>query len=156
MFERILSFLRDLPAGGNGTGKLTVDDPRVAAAALLIHVMSADGVASPDEQKRLREALSKAYNLRGADLKALMKAGEEAEAEAVDLYVFTSVLNRNLDEDARAEFIRLMWEIVFADGEMHELEDNLVWRVAELIGVDSRTRVLMRQRVRTADGEGGE
>lgn len=148
MLERILSFLKELPAGDERSRKMTADDPRVAAAALLIHVMSADGVCSADEQVRLKEALSKTYDIKGADLKALVKAGEEAEAEAVDLYVFTSVLKRHLDEDARAEFIGLMWEVVFADGEMHELEDNLVWRVAELIGVDTRTRVTMRQRVK--------
>lgn len=147
MFERILSFLKDLPAGNSGPEMLTDDDPRIAAAALLIHVMNADGVRSADEQNRLSEALSKAYNLRGSDLKTLMRAGEKAEAEAVDLYVFTSVLNRHLDENARTEFIRRMWEIVFADGELHELEDNLVWRIAELIGVDTPTRIAMRQRV---------
>ena len=38
-----------------------------------------------------------------------------------------------------------MWEIVYADGELHELEDNVVWRVAELIGVDRRDRVEARR-----------
>ncbi|MCT8997913.1 tellurite resistance TerB family protein [Chelativorans intermedius] len=147
MFERILSFLKDLPAAGDASQRPEADDPRVAAAALLIHVMAADGERSSKEQKRLRQALSSAYDLHGAELKALMKAAEEAEAEAVDLYTFTSVLKRHLDEAARAEFIRCMWEIVFADGTLHELEDNLVWRVAELLGVDTRTRVVMRQRV---------
>lgn len=147
MFERILSFLKDLPAAGDASQRPEADDPRVAAAALLIHVMAADGERSSKEQKRLRQALSRAYDLHGAELKALMKAAEEAEAEAVDLYTFTSVLKRHFDEAARAEFIRCMWEIVFADGTLHELEDNLVWRVAELLGVDTRTRVVMRQRV---------
>jgi uncharacterized tellurite resistance protein B-like protein len=40
-----------------------------------------------------------------------------------------------------------MWEIVYADGELHELEDNVVWRVAELIGVDSRERIALRHLV---------
>ncbi|WEX09970.1 TerB family tellurite resistance protein [Chelativorans sp. AA-79] len=155
MFDRILSFLKDLPAGDKASG-LEEDDPRVAAAALLIHVMTADGICSEDERVRLKSALSRAYNVSGAELKTLMKAAEEAEADAVDLYAFTSVLKRNLDEEARAEFVRLMWEVVFSDGELHELEDNLVWRVAELIGVDSRTRVTMRQEVRAKGRREGD
>lgn len=154
MFERIISFLRELPESADKSQRLTVDDPRVAATALLIHVMGIDGRRDQQEQKRLREAVSSAYHISGSELKALLKAGEEAEAEAVDLYVFTSVLKRHLDEDARAEFIRLMWEIVLADGEVHELEDNVVWRVAELMGVSTRTRVLMRQKVRQEEEEG--
>jgi uncharacterized tellurite resistance protein B-like protein len=35
----------------------------------------------------------------------------------------------------------MMWEIVYADGELHEMEDNTIWRIAELIGVESRDRV---------------
>ncbi|WP_173933437.1 TerB family tellurite resistance protein [Chelativorans sp. Marseille-P2723] len=155
MFERIFRFLKDLPGGEDRSRRPVEDDPRVAAAALLTHIMSADGIRSKDERARLKEALSRAYNVSGAELKVLMQAGEKAEAEAVDLYVFTSVLKRHLDEDARAEFIRLMWEVVFADGEMHELEDNLVWRVAELIGVDSRTRVTLRQKIRQEEERRG-
>lgn len=152
MFERLLSFLKDLPEGDESQ-ELTPDDPRVAATALLIHVMGIDGVRDRAEQARLKEAVSSAYDVSGADLQALLKAGEEAEAEAVDLYSFTSVLKHRLEEDARAEFIRLMWEIVLADGEVHELEDNLVWRVAELLGVNTRTRVQMRQEVQRDEGQ---
>ena len=75
-----------------------------------------------------------------------MNEGEQADQEAVDLYSFTSIIKRNLDEDARIKFIELMWEVVFADGVAHELEDNVVWRVAELIGVSTRDRVTMKQR----------
>lgn len=152
MFDRIFAFLRELPEGDGRSRQLTADDPRVAAAALLIHVIGVDGKGDKQEQKRLKEVLSSAYHVSGSELKALLKAGEAAEAEAVDLYTFTSVLKRHLDEDARAEFIRLMWEIVLADGEVHELEDNVVWRVAELLGVSTRTRVMMRQRVRREEG----
>ena len=80
----------------------------------------------------------------------MLAAGEQADREAVDLYAFTSVLKRHLDEEARVEFIGLMWEVVYADGELHELEDNTVWRVAELIGVDRRDRIAARQRARQA------
>lgn len=155
MFDRLLTFLNELPGADRKTQALGPDDPRVAAAALLFHVMDADGVREKAEQKRLKAGLSEAYGVSGAELEAVMKAGEEAERDAVDLYTFTSVLKRELDEEARAEFIRLMWEVVFADGEMHELEDNMVWRVAELMGVSNRARVLLRKDVRDHEEDGG-
>jgi uncharacterized tellurite resistance protein B-like protein len=64
---------------------------------------------------------------------------------AIELNDFTSVLNRHLDEGGRIAFIRLMWEVVYADGLLHELEDNTLWRVAELLGVDRRDRIQARQ-----------
>lgn len=146
MFDRILSFIKDLPGDGHRRTD-DRDDPRVAATALLFHVMDADGVRDAGEKARLSKALSDAYGVKGPELAALLRAGEEADQDSVDLYAFTSVLKRHLDSQARSEFIRIMWEVVLADGEMHELEDNLVWRVAELIGVDNRERILLRQEV---------
>jgi len=73
--------------------------------------------------------------------------GETAERDAVDLYAFTSVINRHLDQTGRQELISLLWEMVYADGERHELEDNIVWRVSELVGIDGPDRVALRQRV---------
>lgn len=146
MFERVLSFLKDLPGLSSG-GALNADEPRVAATALLYHVMSADGVRQDVEWERLKQVVSEAYGVSGGELAALLAAGEKADGEAVDLYAFTSVLMRHLDEAGRIEFIRSMWEVVYADDELHELEDNTMWRVAELLGVDRRDRIAMRQEV---------
>lgn len=149
LFDRVVAFLKDLPGSGSGGQRAPrEDDPQIAAAALMYHVMDADGVRQDVEWERLKELLSEAYGLTGEALDRLARAGEEADQQAVDLYAFTSILKRHLDEEARKEFIRVMWEIVFADGELHELEDHTLWRVAELIGVDRRDRVLARQEAR--------
>lgn len=146
MFERVISFFRDLPLpGGNGHERATLDDPRVAAAALMYHVMDADGVRQDVEWDRIKQLLGEHYDLAGRQLDDLVKAGEEAEHQSVDLYTFTSVLNRHLDEAGRIAFIRLMWDVVYADGVLHELEDNTLWRIAELIGIDQRERVMARK-----------
>ncbi len=149
MLDRLISFLKDIPGSQAAARNNPADDPRVAVSALMIHVMDADGIRRSGESTALRHALSETYDISGDDLDALLAAGEEADQEAVDLYAFTSVLKRHLDEQARVEFIGIMWDVVYADGELHELEDNIVWRVAELIGVDRRDRVAARQRARS-------
>ncbi|CAI2932404.1 TerB family tellurite resistance protein [Aminobacter sp. P9b] len=139
MFERMISFLKDLPSAG--TRQSSEDDPRVAAAALMYHVMDADGDRQDVEWERVKQLLAKSYGISGGELDRLAKAGEQADNEAIDLYAFTSVLKRSLDDEARKDFIGMMWEIVYADGELHEMEDNTIWRIAELIGVESRDRI---------------
>jgi uncharacterized tellurite resistance protein B-like protein len=147
MFDRLLEFLGDLPGSKSGRKKLAADDPKVAAAALMFHVMDADGDRREAESERLKALLAEAYGLSGRKLDEIMRAGEEADQEAIDLYAFTSVLKRSLTREGCVEFVKIMWEIVYADGELHELEDNVVWRVAELIGVDSRERIALRRLV---------
>ncbi|MBN9008986.1 MAG: TerB family tellurite resistance protein, partial [Rhizobiales bacterium] len=40
------------------------------------------------------------------------------------------------------------------DGEVHEFEENVLWRVAELMGVSSQVRIRLKQSARaTAAGQ---
>ena len=55
------------------------------------------------------------------------------------------MLKRQLSEDERIRVIENLWEIAYADGASHEFEENLVWRVAELLGVSPRD-ALRRER----------
>ena len=97
--------------------------------------------------------LARRFELEPAEAASLAKAAENADAEAVDLYGFTSVLKRTLDEPDRERIIEMMWKLVYADGSVHEFEDNAVWRVAELLAVPSQTRIRLKKAVR--DNAGG-
>ena len=73
---------------------------------------------------------------------------EEADKEAVDLYGFTSVLKRQADDADREKIVAMMWRLVYSDGALHEFEDNVIWRVAELLGVDPKARIRLKQAAR--------
>ncbi|RIX99242.1 hypothetical protein D3218_15885 [Aureimonas flava] len=139
MLDGLKDFLATLTGGP--AGRHDADDVRVAAAALLFHVAEADGTASAREIETLRAVLAQEYGLDGEAARRIEAAGEAADAEAVDLYRFTSVLMRHLDEAQRVRFVELLWRVVFADGSVHELEDNVVWRIAELLAVPTRERM---------------
>ncbi len=143
MLERLQSFFQSL-ASNRPAGEIAPDDPLIAVAALCIQVMEADGIVLDVETKRLRELLSEQYGLDKAKLDAVLQAGHRAESEAVDYYRFTSDLKRTLDEDQRHQLIGVLWDIVYADGQRNELEDHVVWRVADLLGVSDRERVQQR------------
>jgi len=144
MLDQIRMFLRELK--GDTPAEPGSNDADVAAVALFFHVIGADGVIDPVESEKLKALIAQEYDLSGPAMQKLMEAGEQADLEAVDLYQFTSVLNRSLDADAKAHFIELLWNLAYADGYRHELEDHVVWRIADLMGVSSRDRVLARQR----------
>lgn len=122
------------------------NDHRVAASALLIHVMYSDGFVKDSEKKVIHDALQNQYGLGEDELKELMKVGEKADHDAVDFYTFTSVLKRNLDREGCKKIVEMMWEVVLADGYVHELEDTVMWRVAELLGIETRERVALRKK----------
>jgi uncharacterized tellurite resistance protein B-like protein len=77
----------------------------------------------------------------------LIASAMRAEGEAVDLYHFTSVIMRSVNEEGRLRIVEMMWELVYADGQVSEFEDNVVWRAADLLGVSSRDRIDLKHRV---------
>jgi uncharacterized tellurite resistance protein B-like protein len=129
---------------------LSNHDPKLAVAVLLVHLASVDGQMKDEERKTIRGALIDYYGLDEASVDRLIREAALRDAEAVDFYRFTSVLT-SLDMQDRIEIIRMMWTVVFSDQKNHELEDNMVWRVAELIGVSSRDRTILRNQVGKAE-----
>lgn len=129
---------------------LSDHDPKLAVAALLVHLASVDGQVNQEERRAIKGGLMDYYDLDEAAVERLVEQATLRDAEAVDFYKFTSALS-SLDNDERLEIVRMMWMVVFADKKNHELEDNMVWRVAELIGVSSRDRTLLRQQIGKAE-----
>jgi uncharacterized tellurite resistance protein B-like protein len=147
MLDTIRTFLTELTSSSEKRS-FGEDDYRLAAAALLFHVIAVDGAVSAEEREALSALLQSRFELDAGDAATLVSAAETADKEAVDLYGFTSILKRRLDEDEREHLIELMWTLVFTDGKVHEFEDNLLWRVAELLGVSSQARIRLKQAVR--------
>jgi uncharacterized tellurite resistance protein B-like protein len=147
MFETFKSFISDFVDGGKHPSQFADNDYRLAAAALLVHAAAIDGEMSQRERDKLRSVIQQRFALNDQAADELIAKATEAEHESVDLYHFTSLLNRSLDEPGRARVIEMMWEIVFADGQRDELEDNLLWRAADLLGVSPRERIELRRRI---------
>jgi uncharacterized tellurite resistance protein B-like protein len=147
MFATFKSFISDFVDGEKHPSQFADNDYRLAAAALLVHAAAIDGDMSERERAKLRGVIKQRFALSDEATAELIAKATEAEHESVDLYHFTSLLNRSLDEAGRARVIEMMWEIVFADGQRDELEDNLLWRAADLLGVSPRERIELRRRI---------
>jgi uncharacterized tellurite resistance protein B-like protein len=155
MFESFRNFVAEFVDGEKHPSQFADDDYRLAAVALLVHAAAIDGDMSQSERDKLHAVVKRRFSLDEASADELIDKATLAEHESVDLYHFTSLLNRVLDEEGRARVIEMMWEIVYADGRRDELEDNLLWRAADLLGVSQQERIELRQRIAKEAGEPG-
>lgn len=147
MFDAFRKFLSDCTTGDKHPGRFEENDYRLAASALLVHAAAIDGEVSQVGREKLHAVIKRRFELDEAATDELLAEATVAEHEAVDLFHFTSLINRSLDEVGRLRVVEMMWEIVFADGHVSEFEDNLLWRAADLLGISSRERIALRQQV---------
>lgn len=122
-------------------------DTKLAVAALLVHLAAVDGAASDKERETINSLFQDQFDLNEHQVEKLITEATRLDHDAVDFYQFTAGLAK-LEEEERINIIRLMWQVVYADGENHEMEDNMVWRVAELIGVSARQRTILRAQMK--------
>lgn len=156
MFRVLSDFIAEITGGHRDASAFEENDYRLAAAVLLVHVMSIDGAVTQSERVVVKQILADRFELSEADTDALVELAIARDAEAVDLYAFTSILNRAVDDEGRRRVVEMMFEVAYADGGLTEFEDNLVWRAAELLNVGSRDRVRIRREVRDeAEGDSG-
>ncbi|MBX2805027.1 MAG: TerB family tellurite resistance protein [Hyphomicrobiales bacterium] len=134
--------------------ELDGDHVRTATAVLLFHAIAIDGVADDTERARIHALLRDHFDLGDAEVAKLLHDAEEREKNAVDLYRFTSVLRDRLSLDEKREVISMMWRLAYADGELAALEDNLIWRTAELLAVPARDRMELKKLVLNEMGQG--
>jgi uncharacterized tellurite resistance protein B-like protein len=161
MLETFRKFFSDLAPGSETARRFDDNDYRLAAAALLVHAAGIDGEVSGEERELLRALLRERFELDDEAADALLVEATEVQQNAVDLYEFTSLIGRALDEAGRARIIEMMWRVVMTDRRVSEFEDNLIWRAADLLGVSRNERIALRDRVavemkRPDGGDAGE
>ncbi|MGY4628569.1 tellurite resistance TerB family protein [Bradyrhizobium sp. USDA 4486] len=158
MLDGLRQFIADIVAPHDQNRTFDDSDYRLAATALLVHVVSLDGQPTASEQRKLHSLIESHFGLDRGTADRLIADATQVEGEAVDLYHFTSVIMRSLDEEGRKRIVRMMWELVYADGQVTEFEDNVVWRASDLLGVSQRDRIELKHAIaeRAVGQNGGQ
>ena len=147
MLDGLRQFIADVVSPAAHDRAFDDNGYQLAATALLIHVISLDGEPSAVEKRKLHSLLESRFGLDPGTADQLIASATLVEGEAVDLYHFTSVIMRSVNEEGRLRIVEMMWELAYADGRASEFEDNVVWRAADLLGVSSRDRIDLKHRV---------
>jgi len=106
-----------------------------------------DGHFDDDERTVVLNLLEQRFELSGEDAQNLLDEAEAAIAEANELYTLTRTVKERFDQDQRIELIEMLWEVAYADDEVHDYEANLIRRLSGLLYVSDRDSGEARKRV---------
>jgi uncharacterized tellurite resistance protein B-like protein len=107
----------------------------LAAAVLMVEAATMDGAVQGEERDRIRDILATRFALDEDAAESLLAEAERVDADATQLIPFTRTLKDALDDQQRIDIMEMLWEVAYADGQLHDYESNLVRRVGGLLYV---------------------
>lgn len=126
------------------------DAVAIAACALLLEIAHADDVFAPEERDRIVRAVREDLGVPAADVAEVVRLAEEERRESVDLYQFTKLVSEKFSREQRLRLVEVIWGVVYADGELSAVENQLARRIAELLGFQHPEVQAVREKVKTS------
>ena len=148
MINRVKALFAERGGRPHGGGERHSDEElRLAAAALLVEAALMDDCFDQAERETVRRLLGARFGLAPEEADDLIAEAESAVAESAQLHAFTRVVKDHFSQEERVGLIEMLWEVAYADGELHDFEASLLRRVGGLIYVTDRERGAARKRV---------
>ncbi|MDW3205546.1 MAG: TerB family tellurite resistance protein [Alphaproteobacteria bacterium] len=150
MLNKIVDFFKS-EAQSHKSGQHDERELHIAAAAMLIEAAMTDGQVDSVERERIGVLIERHFGVSRTDVEQILVESEAKAEAAVDIYSFLRVVNEHFDHDERIALVEMLWDVVYADGELHDHEANLIRRVSSMLGLtdiesgEARKRVLARR-----------
>ncbi len=124
------------------------DPVSIAACALLLEIAHADDVFGEDERVRILRAVREDLGVAAEDVEEVVRLAEAERRESVDLYQFTRLVAESFSREQRLRLIEVIWGIVYSDGKLTAVENQLARRIAELLGFQHPEVQAVREKVK--------
>lgn len=148
MLEAIRRFFEErLATSVKATQEASRHRLQLATAALLLEVARADQGVHEQEIATVERAISKVFQLTAAEVDELMQLARKEAQQATSDYAFTSLIKDGFEHADKVALVEMLWEVAYADGELHKYEEHLIRRIAELIYVPHKEFIAAKLRV---------
>ncbi|HEY0787251.1 MAG TPA: TerB family tellurite resistance protein [Thermoanaerobaculia bacterium] len=114
---------------------------RLATASVLLETAWADESFSIAEKNDIVGYLRQRFRLDENDARELLEAADEHRADTIDHFAMTNFLRQNLPLAERIDIVKEMWRLVHSDGNLHQYENYLVRKLADLLGLEHHVMI---------------
>lgn len=119
----------------------------LAAVALMVEIIAVDDEQHETEKAMLRHVLSTRFNTSEDKAERLIAEAEQAHEDATDFFRFTSEINQAFSAEEKIDLIESLWQLAWADEHIHELEQHVIRRLANLLHVSHKDFIATKLRV---------
>lgn len=147
LINRIKELLR-APAGEGeqAQSRHQADELQVAAAALMIEAARMDDRFDADEKAEIAGLVKVRFGLSDEEAQTLIETAHREVSRSEQLFPFTRLVKDRFSIEERVELMEMLWQVVYADEDLHHYEANLMRRIAGLLYVSDRDSGEARKR----------
>jgi uncharacterized tellurite resistance protein B-like protein len=106
---------------------------QIAAAVLLVEVARSDHDFSEAERQSVLGSVQGKFGLSAAEAQEVLALAEAESHDAHDIYQFTSKIDATFSPEQKLRFIEALWRAAYSDSKLHEYEEHLIRRVADML-----------------------
>ena len=149
MIKAIQNFFDEHFEGSDDTPR---DDHalRLAAAALLFEVATADSNLDRVEQDMIHRLIAGQFALGSEEATRLLSLAKMEAHESPGLHGFTTLINQRWPMEERTRLVEKMWQVVYADGRLDDHEQHLMRKLQSLLHVPHRDYIAAKLRHKPA------
>jgi uncharacterized tellurite resistance protein B-like protein len=140
----ILGLLEKLSRPARDVRQLKPEERRLAIAVLLASLVPADRRVREVEIERLQVLASQHYKVTGLSLTHIEVLAKEKSFSEVELRAIAAHVPEILNIEDRCALVGLLWEIALCDRELHALEEQAIYTIADRLEVP-RKRTIEQQ-----------
>jgi len=111
-------------------------ETQLSATCLLLSVAEADEILEKQELDTIQDILKDFFSIADNDAYKLIQEAKDKMKNATGLFVFGQHLNTVFDHTDRLDFISCVFEVAYADGDLHYLEHHTVKKIANILNVN--------------------
>ena len=106
---------------------------QIATACILLSVADADEILEDEELDIIIEILQEFFTIDKEVAALLLDEATEIWQNSTDLFQFGAQLNEAFSHDDKVDFISCIFEVAYADGELHYLEHHTIKKIANIL-----------------------
>ena len=100
---------------------------------LMIEAANSDGNIGAEEIKKIRETLINIFKENPEEVDSVLEQSLKNSNNSKSLYYYSSKINKNYSDEKKILLIEILWEIVLADGQVHDYESSIIRRLSGLL-----------------------
>ena len=112
-----------------------INDHLMLMGGILVEAAAVDGKIEKSELSKIKKSLVYFFEINEDESSYIVKKCLEKVDEPKSLYYFTSKINKEFEYEKKIKLLEILWEIILADGKIHDFETNMVRRLSGLLYV---------------------